>query len=398
MKKQILFCLSLISSFASFPHKLTNQMLKTIDKTGRFDTGVLEIIQVRKMIKNLLQGKHLYTGLELQLQTTASTKLTGIFNRPETIFGITFVAIAPDHPDLEKFVIDSNQEEIQDFIQSKLSLSYAQRQLQSDTTGHFTGSYAIHPITQEKLPIYVTDYAIESYDVRITRAKLAVPAHNVKDFEFAQKHNLPIKLVTTGQPNDIADDLPVLKKSQLVEAFTRNDALCRVINSDFLNGSIKQALEAISNYAKNQNIVEYKQPILYSCFGQDCSIEQLKTIEKELQHNLSKEQKEDLQVIMNYIQSDFLDIVGQFLMTVHQMKSIMIDLIEESCQLRQNKDCYLLRWSQLNSQESEKEIFKRDITTFQSFAKFCTDLVDFLEDLASSCTHALENLKKIKNK
>ena len=75
----------------------------------------------------------------------------------------------------------------------------------------------------------------------------------------------------------------------------------------------------------------------------------------------------------------------------------MIEIIEESCKLRGKSDAYILKWSRMETVESEKAIFKRDIVNCTSLSTFCSELIDFLEDFASSCPHALENLKNLKH-
>jgi hypothetical protein len=113
--------------------------------------------------------------------------------------------------------------------------------------------------------------------------------------------------------------------------------------------------------------------------------------------SLSTTQKELMSIIMLQVQADLLSTVEHFLVDAKEHKDLMIELIAESCILRKNNNSYLLYWSKLNTNESEKVVFKRDINTFSTLAKFCNELIDFLSDFASSCPHALANLKSIKN-
>lgn len=402
MKKILLFTLCMQLSCTLFAPKLNNHVLKSLDQAGFFDKPIIDILQVRQKIKDLIHGKFIWQGLELSLETTTKKPIKGLFKKPETIYGLTFVTISSEHPDLHTFVATEQQHNITKFLSKIHSLSHLQRQDHTTTDACFTGSYAIHPFTKEKLPIYVTDFYIESFDIRKTNVHFAVPAHNTLDFEFAHKHQLPIKLVLTGSDGSPAEDMPKFNKdkTQITEAFTKIDTFSQVIHSDFLNGSIKQANQKISTFIQEQTkklIAEYQAPVLYKVHNQECSIEQLITTEKEVFANASQEQKENMHILMNNIQADFLEIVEPFMISVHGMKTIMIDLIAESCELRKNKQCYLLKWSQIDEPAgSERTVFKRDITTIQGIYSFCIDLVDFLGDLASSCTHALDNLKKIK--
>jgi hypothetical protein len=143
---------------------------------------------------------------------------------------------------------------------------------------------------------------------------------------------------------------------------------------------------------------EYKEPILYHFMNKQCSINDLQAMETLLaqEHkNLSSSQKETMLILMLQVQSDFLSIVEQFLINARDAKELMIELIEESCELRKNNDAYLLHWAHLKTNEPEKAVFKRDINSFYNLCKFCAELIDFLGDFGSSCTHAMANLKKI---
>ena len=348
MKKILLFTLCMQLSCTLFAPKLNNHVLKSLDQAGFFDKPIIDILQVRQKIKDLIHGKFIWQGLELSLETTTKKPIKGLFKKPESIYGLTFVTISPEHPDLHTFVTTEQQHNITKFLSKINSLSHLQRQDHTATEGCFTGSYAIHPFTKEKLPIFVTDFYIESFDIRKTNAHLAVPAHNTLDFEFAHKHQLPIKLVLTGSDGSPAEDMPKFNKdkTQITEAFTKIDTFSQVIHSDFLNGSIKQANQKISTFIQEQTkklIAEYQAPVLYKLHNQECSIEQLITTEKEVFAHSSQEQKENMHILMNNIQADFLEIVEPFMISVHGMKTIMVDLIAESCELRKNKQCYLLK-------------------------------------------------------
>ena len=98
--------------------------------------------------------------------------------------------------------------------------------------------------------------------------------------------------------------------------------------------------------------------------------------------------KKELQIALNYAQADFLEIGEKFLINLKNTKTLMVALIEESCALRTNDQCYLLRWAHMKNDVNEKEIFRRDIKTIKDFKNFCKDLVDFLGDFANSCPKA----------
>lgn len=122
--------------------------------------------------------------------------------RPDTIFGATFLVLAPEHPLIEKLVNDETRQKVNQYKTETLKKSEIERQENNEKTGVFTGSYAINPATGEKIPIWVADYVLMGYG---EGAIMAVPAHDDRDYEFAEKFDLPIKKVIE-KPEDMADD------------------------------------------------------------------------------------------------------------------------------------------------------------------------------------------------
>ncbi|MBQ3352821.1 leucine--tRNA ligase [Candidatus Saccharibacteria bacterium] len=109
--------------------------------------------------------------------------------RPDTIFGATFIVVAPEYPGLEYIVSDDAREEVEAYSRAALLKSEIERQENKEKTGVFTGAYAINPATKEKIPIWVADYVLSGYG---TGAIMAVPAMDERDKEFAEAHDLPI--------------------------------------------------------------------------------------------------------------------------------------------------------------------------------------------------------------
>ncbi|AIF43985.1 leucine--tRNA ligase [Virgibacillus sp. SK37] len=146
--------------------------------------------------------------------------------RPDTLFGATYAVLAPEHPFVEKIVTNAHKEDVESYLNKIQTKSDLERtDLAKEKTGVFTGAYAINPVNGEKMPIWIADYVLMSYG---TGAIMAVPAHDERDYEFAQKFELPITEVVTG--GDVSK-----------EAYTGDGKL---VNSDFLNGLGKD--EAIS--------------------------------------------------------------------------------------------------------------------------------------------------------
>ncbi len=412
MKNKLFLSLTLICSFfqmqSSF--KLTNQLLKAADSAGFFDRAIIDILQIRQKIKELIIGKFMWRGASVKLTIYDSKKnklnyqLNIIVKRPEALFGATFVVINPSHPNLFFMVDEEHKDNVINFVAKTQQRNLLDRFENPDFSMIKTGTFAEHPITKELLPLFIADYCLEGYDNRITHAHLAIPAHDVKDFQAAQTYQLPIKLVITSPDETKSSSSPQINKNtkQLIAAYPGEYSDCIIINSEFLNGNIKSSADKAISFLQNQKIgSEYKEPILYNFMNKSCSINDLQAIETLLiqEHkSLSAHQKEMMLILMLQVQSDFLSIVEQFLINARDSKELMIELIEESCALRNNKDAYLLHWAHLNTNESEKNIFKQDINSFYKLCKFCAELIDFLGDFGSSCTHALANLKNLQNR
>ena len=113
--------------------------------------------------------------------------------RADTLFGATYVVMAPEHPLVEKITVPERREAVNDYIAQARAQNEIQRtSTVREKTGVFTGAYAINPINQEKIPVWIADYVLLSYGSGII---MAVPAHDVRDFEFARKFSLPIREV-----------------------------------------------------------------------------------------------------------------------------------------------------------------------------------------------------------
>lgn len=113
--------------------------------------------------------------------------------RPDTLFGATYMVLAPEHPFVPRIVADEFKDQVSDYIEQTRKKSDLQRSaLEKDKTGQFTGSYAVNPVNGEKIPVWISDYVLMTYG---TGAIMAVPAHDERDFEFATRFSLPIKEV-----------------------------------------------------------------------------------------------------------------------------------------------------------------------------------------------------------
>ncbi|MBU1703443.1 leucine--tRNA ligase, partial [Patescibacteria group bacterium] len=116
--------------------------------------------------------------------------------RPDTLFGATYMVLAPEHPLVLDIVTDGQRKEIMAYIKAVKKKTEMQRtDLEKDKTGVFTGGYAVNPVNGEKIPVWIADYVLMTYG---TGAIMAVPAHDERDFEFAKKFDLPVREVVSG--------------------------------------------------------------------------------------------------------------------------------------------------------------------------------------------------------
>ncbi len=133
-------------------------------------------------------------GAEIEFRTQDTGHRIKVFTtRPDTIFGATYLVLAPEHPLVSKIATKSQYKEVGHYVKITANKTELDRkEAEKDKTGIFTGAYAINPANKERIPIWIADYVLMSYG---TGAIMAVPAHDARDYDFAQKFNLPIRQV-----------------------------------------------------------------------------------------------------------------------------------------------------------------------------------------------------------
>jgi len=140
-------------------------------------------------------------GAEVQFGIDGTDeKLTVYTTRPDTLFGTTYMVVAPEHPLLSKLVVSEKREEVDRYVHEAAKKSDLDRtDLAKDKSGVFTGSFCVNPVNGEKIPVWVADYVLISYG---TGAIMAVPAHDERDHEFAEKFGIEIKRVIAHPDGD----------------------------------------------------------------------------------------------------------------------------------------------------------------------------------------------------
>ena len=169
-------------------------------------------------------------------------KLEIFTTRPDTIFGVSFMVLAPEHPLVEKITTEEQKEKVQEYISYVKTRSEIDRMSEvKEVSGAFTGAFAIHPFTQEKVPVWIGEYVLMDYG---TGAIMAVPSDDERDFAFAQKFELPV--------------VEIIDRSEYPEA-KREDKVGKLMNSDFLNGlEIVDAIKKINAKIEEQQLGNIK--------------------------------------------------------------------------------------------------------------------------------------------
>ncbi len=166
--------------------------------------------------------------------------------RPDTIFGVTFMVLCPEHELIEQITTPEQQSEVEAYVKWARNRSETERQSEiRKVTGVFTGAYAINPFNGERIPVWISAYVLQGYG---TGGIMAVPAHDSRDYAFAKHFHLPIREVITG--GDIT-----------VEAFETKEGIC--CNSDFINGMTVKAggkciIEKVKDLGIGYGTVNYR--------------------------------------------------------------------------------------------------------------------------------------------
>jgi len=221
---------------------LSQWYIKITDYAKRLLDGLNDLndwpSKVKQMQSNWIGESH---GDKVKFKIAGTDEYLEVFTtRIDTIYGVTYMAIAPEHELFDMLVKSSaTEKEAREYREKALKMSEIDRgDDKKEKTGVFTGSYAINPVNGKKIPIYVADYVLTGYG---SGAIMAVPAHDGRDYDFAKKYNLDIIPVIAGGEND---DLPYIDDGKM-------------INSDTYNGiDAADAIKKISDDLQKANISE----------------------------------------------------------------------------------------------------------------------------------------------
>ena len=197
----------------------------------------------------------------LDRPTTSVDKPTGLFmgqvapqeaesfeiftTRPDTIYGVTFMVLCPEHEMIERITSDAQREEVAAYVAWAKNRSERERQSEvKRVSGVFTGAYAINPLTEERIPIWVSDYVLAGYG---TGAIMAVPAHDSRDFAFAKHFDLPIRQVVAPSAGETSDP------NTWTESMDAKTGVS--VNSGFITGmKVKDAMKAVIDKVEEMGI------------------------------------------------------------------------------------------------------------------------------------------------
>jgi leucyl-tRNA synthetase len=209
--------------------KITAYAQKLLDGLDTLDWSE----KVKTMQRNWIgrsEGTHVSFAVSISqelsnnLSNNRELALSVYTTRPDTIFGATFLVMAPDHELVSSLVTPEHAQAAQDYCARVKTMSSFERQMDKEKTGVFTGSYAQNPATKELIPVYLSSYVLKDYGTGVI---MAVPAHDERDFAFAKKYNLACKQVISS------DTVKYDAQGVMLQAYTGDGVL---INSGAFNG------------------------------------------------------------------------------------------------------------------------------------------------------------------
>ncbi|OGL32606.1 leucine--tRNA ligase, partial [Candidatus Saccharibacteria bacterium RIFCSPHIGHO2_12_FULL_42_8] len=329
--------------------KITEYADEILEATDELDWTDM----VKTMQKNWI-GRSL--GAEVDFQIVDSEECIKVFTtRADTLFGATFIVLAPEHELVSKLTTAENKKSVEQYIKQTGSKSEIERQENKEKTGVPTGSYATNPVNGEKIPIWIADYVLTSYG---TGAIMSVPAHDERDNEFAKKFDLPI--VQTIEPSFGEPHEDEIKKDAII-AILKNPKNNKVL---------------ILDWGKRQKNTGGKMFIGGGIEKDEDPIEAAKReITEETGYINFKHVKNSSSYINNHFYSNVKDkhVVARFLPIVFEL----IDEEKTQQNLDENEDQFSVKWVN----ESELESIVEEPAHFHGYAMLKDDFVHVGEGL-----------------
>lgn len=190
-------------------------------------------------------------GALVKFTTEQGDALEVFTTRPDTLWGVTFMVLAPEHPLVDKLTSETQRPTVEAYRRETARQSDIQREASDkEKSGVFTGAFAINPVNNERIPIWIADYVLMTYG---TGAIMAVPAHDQRDFEFARKYELPVRIVIRGDEEAIAEE----------EMTAALPAMGKMVNSGDLSGTpgdmaFQRAIDFVENKGVGKATANYR--------------------------------------------------------------------------------------------------------------------------------------------
>ncbi len=185
------------------------------------------------------------TGAEVIFTSEAGDEMPIFTTRPDTLWGATFMVMAPEHPLVAKLTKAEQKETVDDYVAASQRMDSIERETADrEKTGVFSGAYAINPVNQARIPIWIADYVLMGYGFG---AIMAVPAHDERDFAFAKKYDLPIVEVIQMPEREGTDD-------PLAEAFTSKTEGQMINSGEFDGTPVNIAINKVTNWLEEKGI------------------------------------------------------------------------------------------------------------------------------------------------
>ena len=204
--------------------------------------------KVRIMQENWI-GKS--TGAEVQFVAGDGTPLPVFTTRPDTIYGVTYMVLAPEHPFVGRLLEQAGNDDLRSFVNRVRVQSEIDRTSnEAEKVGVFTGAHAVHPLTGERLPIWVANYVLPEYG---TGAVMGVPAHDQRDLEFARKYRLPVRVVIQPLGQD-------LDAATMVEAYSEPGLMTASGEFDGIDSEVAKLriIQLLAERGKGREQVNYR--------------------------------------------------------------------------------------------------------------------------------------------
>lgn len=193
--------------------KITDYAEELLDNIDQLDWPD----KTKKIQKNWIgKSDGVLISFDIKKEDGTTITLNAFTTRADTIFGLSYIVLSPEHNSAMDITYSSYKEEVKKYIEQSAKITEIDRvSLDRKRTGVFTGAYAVNPVNNQLVPVWIADYVIASYGTGVV---MAVPAHDERDYDFAQNYNLPVHQVIVADDFNGADKIPYCKQGKLIDS------------------------------------------------------------------------------------------------------------------------------------------------------------------------------------